>query len=103
MYNGILPIGTVVKLKNMEKRVMIIGYGAKKIDEQDKIWDYIVCPFPYGVVNLQKTLVCNTEDIEVLYAIGYQDAEVLHYCREVAEGLKNNVKNEEIQKKEEPQ
>lgn len=88
MYNGILPIGTVVKLKNMEKRVMIIGYGAKKIDEEDKIWDYVICPFPYGIMNLQKTLVCNREDIEILYAIGYQDAEVLQLNKEIAESLK---------------
>ena len=103
MYNGILPIGSVVKLKNMEKRVMIIGYGAKKIEEPDKIWDYTVCPFPYGMINLQKTLVCNREDVEILYAIVYQDAEVLRYHREVAEGLKDNIKNEEVQKNEEPQ
>lgn len=86
MYNGVLPIGSVVQLKNMTKRVMIIGYGARKNDE-DKMWDYIVCPFPFGIVDVQKTMVCNREDIDVLYAIGYQDSEVLQFNKDVAEKL----------------
>jgi len=98
MNNGILPIGSVVTIKGLEGRVMIIGYGLKKKDS-NKVWDYILCPFPYGLMTLKTTMVCNKEDVETLYAIGFQDAEVLQFNADVAKELgKNDKKGEKNDK-----
>ena len=49
MFEGLLPIGTVVLLKNSKKRIMIIGLLQKQIkDGEEIIWDYSACFYPEG-------------------------------------------------------
>ena len=40
MINGLLPIGTVVLLKESVKKVMIIGVCQRGGSNPEKIWDY---------------------------------------------------------------
>lgn len=76
MFEGLLPIGTVVLLKNSNKRVMIIGVVQKQLKEgAEIIWDYSACFYPEGYMGPDKTFLFNTEQIEKVFAIGYQDQE----------------------------
>lgn len=76
MFEGLLPIGTVVLLKNSQKRVMIIGVIQKQIkDGKDVIWDYSACFYPEGYMGPDKTFLFNSEQIEKIFAVGYQDEE----------------------------
>lgn len=76
MFEGLLPIGTVVLLKNSKKRVMIIGVLQKQIKEGESvIWDYSACFYPEGYMGPDKTFLFNADQIEKVFAVGYQDQE----------------------------
>ena len=76
MFEGLLPIGTVVLLKNSTKRVMIIGVLQKQIkNDADVIWDYSACFYPEGYMGPDKTFLFNANQIEKVFSIGYQDEE----------------------------
>lgn len=76
MFDGLLPIGTVVLLKNSKKRVMIIGVLQKQIREgEEVIWDYSACLYPEGYMGPDKTFLFNSSQIEKVFAVGYQDQE----------------------------
>lgn len=76
MFEGLLPIGTVVLLKDSKKRVMIIGVVQKQIkDGEDIIWDYSACFYPEGYMGPDKTFLFNSDQIDKVFAVGYQDLE----------------------------
>lgn len=76
MFEGLLPIGTVVLLKNSKKRVMIIGVLQKQLkDGEEIIWDYSACLYPEGFMGPDKTFLFNSPQIEKIFAVGYQDQE----------------------------
>ena len=76
MFEGLLPIGTVVLLKNSKKRVMIIGVLQKQIkDGEEIIWDYSACLYPEGYMGPDKTFLFSGDQIEKVFAVGYQDQE----------------------------
>lgn len=76
MFEGLLPIGTVVLLKNSQKRVMIIGVLQKQVkNEETIIWDYSACFYPEGYMGPDKTFLFNSTQIEKVFAVGYQDQE----------------------------
>ena len=70
-----LPIGSVVMLEGATKRVMITGFIAKGIETGDKVFDYIGCLYPEGVISSDKNLLFNHENIKTVYYIGYSDTE----------------------------
>lgn len=75
-YEKFLPIGSVVILKGATKRIMITGFCAKeKSDEKFKIYDYIGCLYPEGIIDTDKNLLFDHEQIEKIFAIGYSDDE----------------------------
>lgn len=93
--NGLLPVGSVVLLKNSTKRVIIIGVcQGINSEEGQKIYDYVGCPFPEGFISADKNFLFNTEQIEKLYALGYQDDEQLAF-KERADALIERVRAEE--------
>lgn len=93
----LLPIGSVVLLKEGSKNVMI--YGRKQIDmENSKVWDYLACLYPEGNINSDFNFLFNHEDIEEVVFTGYKNEEedklqeVLNNIEE--EFLKNKTENE---------
>ncbi|KAA0565859.1 DUF4176 domain-containing protein [Bacillus sp. CH30_1T] len=59
----LLPIGTVVKLKKVEKPVMI--YGRHQIQKKtNNIYDYIAVPYPEGNLTDEFNVFFNRELIE---------------------------------------
>lgn len=90
MFEGLLPIGTVVLLKNSQKRVMIIGILQKQMkDGEAIIWDYSGCFYPEGYMGPDKTFLFNNEQIEKIFAVGYQDQEQFHFKEKI-----DQVRNE---------
>lgn len=75
MINGLLPIGTVVLLKESTKRIMIIGVCQRSVGEEEKIWDYCGCFYPEGYIGADKVFLFNNDQIETIFALGYQDEE----------------------------
>ena len=94
MKDTILSIGTVVLLKNSTKRVMIIGVLQKQITaEGEHLWDYSGCLYPEGYIGPEKTFLFNHDQIEKVFAIGYQDEEQIAFAEKIDEirrELRNN-------------
>ncbi|MEE0863270.1 MAG: DUF4176 domain-containing protein [Lachnospiraceae bacterium] len=86
MLKGLLPVGTVVLLKNSEKRVMIIGVLQKQLKEgEEVIWDYAGCLYPEGYLGPDKTYLFNESQIEKIFALGYQDDEQFEFKEKIDE------------------
>ena len=66
MEEKLLPIGSVVKLKNGQKRLMITGFLQMEQDEkgQKNIWDYSGCLYPEGMLTSEANYVFNHSQIE---------------------------------------
>lgn len=68
-----LPVGTVVKLKNSSKRMMVIGYDMK--NDESKSYNYAGCLYPQGVSESSRIALFNNDDIESIVFFGFIDAE----------------------------
>lgn len=88
MLEGLLPIGSVVLLKDSTKKVMIAGVCQKSATNPEKIWDYTGVIYPEGYLSSDKMFMFNNEQIEQIYALGYQDAEQMAFKNKVDEVIK---------------
>ena len=88
MLNGLLPIGTVVLLKDSTKRVMIMGVCQRSADEPEKIWDYCGCFYPEGYLGADRIFLFNNDQIDRIFALGYQDAEQIAFKEKVDTTIK---------------
>lgn len=86
MYKDMLPIGSVVLLKDGNKRVMICGRIQAKAGE-DKIYDYSACYYPQGVVSADSMFFFNRDAIDRVFFLGFQDAEELAFREKVLDTL----------------
>lgn len=73
--NKYLPIGTVVLLKNAKKKIMITGFAVKGKETGDKVYDYIGCLYPEGMVSSDKNLLFDHNQIDKIYYIGFVSEE----------------------------
>ena len=95
--DGMLPIGSVVLLKNSTKRVMIIGVcQLAKTESGQKVYDYSGCLFPEGYLGADKNFLFNHDQIDKLFFIGYQDDEQLMF-KEKADKLIADVRAKEAE------
>lgn len=88
MFQGLLPIGSVVLLRDSTKRVMIIGVCQKGANDPTKIWDYAGVVFPEGYLSADKVFLFDTNQIGQIYQIGYLDAESLAFKVKADEAIK---------------
>ncbi len=80
MFEGLLPIGTVVLLKESVKKIMITGVLQKKVDgDQEKIYDYSAVLYPEGAMGPEQNFLFDNEQIEKIFAVGYQDEEQFNF------------------------
>lgn len=67
-----LPIGSVVILKNGNKMIMI--YGHKQIRIEDRVkYDYIGCFYPEGYFSARGNVFFNHQDVGQLIFKGYEE------------------------------
>ena len=71
--NTILPIGSVVLLKNAKKPIMIFGYMQKSAVVPDQMADYIGVPYPEGNLDIRAQFGFQMTDIEKVLFEGYRD------------------------------
>ena len=77
-----LPIGSVVLLKESQKRIMIVGVKQKQANS-DIVWDYSACLYPEGIIDPDKLFPFDAEQIERLYFVGLQDGEGLAFLNKL--------------------
>ena len=70
---GILPLGSVVKLKNLEKDIMIAGQYPVSISQDGipLIYGYVGVSLPVGIMG-EESIYFNSEDIENIVFLGYE-------------------------------
>lgn len=73
-FSELLPIGTVVLLKNAEKKLMIFGIGQTN-ETDNKDYDYIGVMYPEGNMGDGSQFLFNHSDIDQIIFRGYEDEE----------------------------
>ena len=68
-----LPLGSVVTLENATKKIMIIGY--LPLSNDNVVYDYNACTFPEGVLDANKTLAFNHDQIKEINHLGFDNDE----------------------------
>ena len=96
MKKALLPIGSVVLLKNGQKRLMICGRIQTDV-ATGITYDYSACYYPDGIINSKELFMFNNDNIQRLFFIGFQDGEELAFRRFIDEELdrRNEVKGED--------
>jgi len=74
MNDVLLPIGSVCKLKNTDKCIMIIGYCPYD-PESNEIHDYCGCMWPLGMMNSKSSFVFNHDNIDTVVSLGFSNDE----------------------------
>ena len=70
-----LQLGSIVLLKNATKKIMITGFCMAPKEEPNKIYDYMGCLYPEGVISNEQSGLFNHDQIEEIYFSGYSDIE----------------------------
>lgn len=78
MNRNLLPIGSVVLLKEGTKRLMIIGRIQTKSGD-DTIYDYSGCLYPEGIIDPASIYFFDNDAIDRVFFLGFQDEEELAY------------------------
>ena len=84
-----LPIGSVCTLKGKNKKIMITGYYSIEFTGNIKIYDYIGCLYPEGLLGSDHGISFNHSEIENIDFIGFKNRDGENFLK-----LLNNVSDE---------
>ena len=73
VFDGLLPIGSVVTTKTGTKRVMIVGRGIERGDGRGGTYDYAAVLFPEGFTDGDHLYVFDHKDVGSICRVGYID------------------------------
>lgn len=83
---NLLPIDSVVLVKDCEKRLMI--YGIKQKNKEDnQEYDYVACGYPEGNISAEYNYLFNHEHIEKIDFIGFIDSELQAFRTALSENV----------------
>lgn len=91
-----LPIGSIVLLKDAQKKVMITGYTPIDMETKNKIYEYLGCVFPEGIIKSDENILFDTKDIDKIFFKGFVNEEQENFITEVKEILENEEKKKQI-------
>lgn len=91
----LLPLGTVVSIKGIDHRVMVLGYARFKEGDTSHVYDYVGCYYPEGFVGTDKTMIFDHSMIESLYYLGYNNAESAQFIQKVVDTIEK-VENQGV-------
>ncbi|MBR3165720.1 MAG: DUF4176 domain-containing protein [Lachnospiraceae bacterium] len=80
----LLPVGSVVRLKNAVRKAVIMGCMQQVTRGEGKgkapeVYDYMAVPFPEGYLGKGTVFLFNEEDIEEVCFTGYENSESKGY------------------------
>lgn len=74
MEKKLLPIGSIVMLKDIEEKVMIVGhYAPVEHDDNFDMCDYSGCIYPEGTSKTDNVFGFDEDNIEKVIYIGYEE------------------------------
>jgi hypothetical protein len=68
----LLPIGTVVLLESILQPVMIYGRLQQQADQDEKVWEYVACPYPQGHISDETNVFFNHVQIKQVIFKGFE-------------------------------
>lgn len=86
MKRNLLPIGSVVRLRDGNKRLMVCGRVQTDV-ATGKTYDYSACLYPEGMINSEEMYLFDNENIETLFFVGFQDEEEIAFRKFIDEQL----------------
>lgn len=87
----LLPLGTVISLKDTNKKMMIIGrYRKLEGDSTNKIWDYSGCEYPRVIMSDDDSYFFDADGIGKVYFKGYEDEEEVSYRKRMGKAEDGN-------------
>ena len=86
-----LPLGTVVRLKDATKCIMIVGFCTAVAEDPENIRDYAGCLFPEGVLSSDMNLVFDHNQIEEIIYIGLDNDEHNLFNSRLKEFMENGT------------
>ena len=90
--NGFLPVGSVVLLKDATRPVVVIGYTVVEKGD-NRVWDYLGCAYPIGVIGTDKNLLFQKSQISKVLFLGYSDSEGKEFLAKLDSTL-NEIKKQ---------
>lgn len=79
----LLPIGSIIRLHDGEKRLMIIGIMQSDASGNGKEYDYLGILYPEGHIGDQFQYLFNQEDIEEVIFRGFEDDERVEFLNKL--------------------
>lgn len=84
MIKDLLPVGSIVLLKDGEKRLMVCGVMQSDVDRGGKEYDYMGVLYPEGHIGTDFQYLFNHEDINEIVFKGYHDEERTEFLKKLA-------------------
>lgn len=91
MLNNLLPIGSVVLLKDGIKKIMIIGIRPYDKNNPDKTYDYIGVLYPEGFIGVRGMFMFSHENIDDIIFRGYENPEYKRFIQFVEESINKGL------------
>lgn len=80
----LLPIGSIVRLKDGEKRLMIVGIMQTDAGGDGTEYDYLGVLYPEGHIGEPFQYLFNHVDIETVVFQGFQDEERMEFLEKLS-------------------
>ena len=87
MLEQVLPVGTVVMLKDGMKRLMIMGYQQSQTEDLARVYDYVACEYPEGFFSVEDMIMFDHTDIEHIFSLGLQNEEQVEFRKNLENEL----------------
>lgn len=84
----LLPIGSIIKLKEGKKRLMIFGIMQNDGENKENVFDYVGVIYPEGNMGLKTQFLFNHCDIEEIFFVGFSDIERQDFIHKLTKILK---------------
>ncbi len=84
-----LPIGSIILLKGGTKKIMITGFCSIAQNNKHKLYDYIGCYYPEGVINSDEVCMFNNDQISNILFKGFDNQEEVMLKDKLKDKLKN--------------
>lgn len=92
-FKNLLPIGSIVLLKNATKKLMIIGLKPIKEDEKNVEYDYLGVLYPEGFLGNNSNYVFCHDDINDIIFTGYSNPEREEFVKLINDALEKTEKD----------
>ncbi len=81
----LLPIGSIVLLKDGEKRLMVCGIMQSDASGEGEEYNYMGVLYPEGHIGEQFQYLFNHEDIDQIIFRGYEDDERIEFLKKLTD------------------